>query len=355
MGIVGDHDDGLAVLAVEGLEQAEDLIARLAVQVPGRFIAQQQGRIGHDGAGQADPLLFAAGKRPRIVPAAVGHTGQLQGGCDVPFPLRFRERGEQERQFDVAIRRQDGQEIVKLEHESDVFGPPRRQGPIAELIDALTADRDGTARRPVQPSDQVQQGGFARSRRPHQRQEFAFRRGQAETGMLSGLLRTTPKGLLHVLDANQRFVVDIHRLISVTRAPSARLSGPSTTTRSPLFRPATMLISSSFERPTVTDRRSIRPSRQTQTTWRPASTRTAVLGNSKPWAATSPAAPRNATFTPMSGRMRGSSFSNPTRTLTVAFCRSAVGIMAMTLQGIGQSGYESRVASTRCPASTRLM
>ena len=45
-----------------------------------------------------------------------------------------------------------------------------------------------------------------------------------------------------------------------------------------------------------------------------------------------------ATFTPICGRMRGSSFSTPTRTLTVAFWRSAVGMMAITLRGIVQSG-----------------
>ena len=57
----------------------------------------------------------------------------------------------------------------------------------------------------------------------------------------------------------------------------------------------------------------------------------------------------------MSGKMRGSSFSKPTRTFTVAFCRSAAGMMAMTFAGIFQSGYESSVASTRWSDSTRLM
>jgi hypothetical protein len=48
--------------------------------------------------------------------------------------------------------------------------------------------------------------------------------------------------------------------------------------------------------------------------------------------------PRNVTFTPMSGRMRGSSRSKAARTFTVAFCRSAVGITVRTLAGICQSG-----------------
>src|SRR5690606_23416925 len=35
LGVMGDHDDGLAVLAVELLQQAEDLFRRLPVQVAG--------------------------------------------------------------------------------------------------------------------------------------------------------------------------------------------------------------------------------------------------------------------------------------------------------------------------------
>ena len=60
--IVRDHDDGLAVLAVERLEQAEDFVAGLAVEIAGRLVAEQQRRIGDDGARDADALLFAAGK-----------------------------------------------------------------------------------------------------------------------------------------------------------------------------------------------------------------------------------------------------------------------------------------------------
>ena len=58
---------------------------------------------------------------------------------------------------------------------------------------------------------------------------------------------------------------------------------------------------------------------------------------------------------PMFDRMRGSSSSKPMRTLTVAFCRSAVGTMLMTWLGMTQSGYASSVASVFCPACTRLM
>ena len=69
--IVGDHDDRLAVLAVERLQQVEDLVARLAIEIAGRLVAEQQRRVGDDRARDADALLLAAGQLPRIVVRAV--------------------------------------------------------------------------------------------------------------------------------------------------------------------------------------------------------------------------------------------------------------------------------------------
>src|SRR5690348_8899287 len=60
LGIVRHHDDGLAVLAVEPLQQRQHFFRRLAVEVAGRLVADQQGRIGNDRARNGDALLLAA-------------------------------------------------------------------------------------------------------------------------------------------------------------------------------------------------------------------------------------------------------------------------------------------------------
>src|SRR3989304_5051475 len=59
--VMGDHDDGLAMLPVELLQQAEDLLGGLAVEVAGRFVADQEGRVGDDRPGDCPALLLAAG------------------------------------------------------------------------------------------------------------------------------------------------------------------------------------------------------------------------------------------------------------------------------------------------------
>ena len=79
------------MLAVERLEQVEDLVARLAVEVARGFVAEQQRGIGDDGARDADALLLAAGELPRVVPRAVGEADHAERGRDVLLALRRRE------------------------------------------------------------------------------------------------------------------------------------------------------------------------------------------------------------------------------------------------------------------------
>src|SRR4051794_8013977 len=48
LGIVRHHHNRLAVVAVERLQQGQDLLGRLTVEVARRFVADQQRRVGHD-------------------------------------------------------------------------------------------------------------------------------------------------------------------------------------------------------------------------------------------------------------------------------------------------------------------
>ena len=76
--VVRHHDDGLAVLAVERLQQVEHLVAGLAIEVARRLVAEQQCRVGDDRARDADALFLAAGQLPRIVLRPFGEPHDLQ-------------------------------------------------------------------------------------------------------------------------------------------------------------------------------------------------------------------------------------------------------------------------------------
>src|SRR6266850_4015696 len=59
--IVCDHENGLAMLPVESLQQIEYFVAGLAIQITSWLVTEQQCRVGHNRASDPDPLLFAAG------------------------------------------------------------------------------------------------------------------------------------------------------------------------------------------------------------------------------------------------------------------------------------------------------
>jgi hypothetical protein len=58
--IVRDDDEGLAEVAVQPREQVHHASGGLAIEVAGRLVREQDGRIGHDRAGDRDALLLTS-------------------------------------------------------------------------------------------------------------------------------------------------------------------------------------------------------------------------------------------------------------------------------------------------------
>src|SRR6188508_106295 len=172
--IVRNHDDGLAMPLVQRLQQVQDLVARLPVEITRRLVAEQQRRVRHDRARDADALLLAAGELARPVLRAILQADEAQGRLDALAPLAAREPRQQQRQLDVALGREHRQQVVHLEDEADVVRAPACERAVAHRIDALACDLERAAARPVEAADQVQQRRLAGARRPHQREEVAF-------------------------------------------------------------------------------------------------------------------------------------------------------------------------------------
>ena len=75
--VVGDQDDR-AARRVELVEEGHDLGARMAVEVAGRLVGEDQRGFGDERAGDGDALLLAAGQLGRLVVEPVAQPEALE-------------------------------------------------------------------------------------------------------------------------------------------------------------------------------------------------------------------------------------------------------------------------------------
>ena len=75
--------------------------------------------------------------------------------------------GQQERQLDVFQSGQHRDQVVSLEDETDIVGPPTSDLRLAQVAEVLSVHKYLAARGAIEPGDQVQEGRLARARRAH--------------------------------------------------------------------------------------------------------------------------------------------------------------------------------------------
>ena len=75
-GVLLDDEDGEAVLAVQALEDLEDLADDHRREPERRLVEHQQARARHQRAAEGEHLLLAAGERPGRLPLALGEPGE---------------------------------------------------------------------------------------------------------------------------------------------------------------------------------------------------------------------------------------------------------------------------------------
>src|ERR1043166_4908064 len=316
--VVRDHDDGLAMLAIERLKQIQNLVAGFAVQIARGFVAEQQSRVGDNRARDAHSLLLAPGELAGIMSCAMGQADDAQRGRHVIFPLGLSQVRQEQRQLHVALRREPRKQVVGLEDKADVPGAPGGELALGQVAHLLPREADAATGRAVQPANQIQQRAFARPRRAHEREEFALGHFQMQVRQHLNILRAAMEDFFDAVQIHQRavsFCGFAHGFFSFTRSPFFNPAGGFTTTRSPAETPALITDSSPPGLLTVTARRSARPFCTTQTTSRPSCCwRAAFVTATVRLAAGAPASvSRTPPFTLISGKIRGSSSSKPTR------------------------------------------
>ncbi len=138
------------------------------IERAGGFVAQQHGRALGNGARDRHPLLLAARELGRKMVLALTQPDPLQR-------LRGRHRvgGDVGHQLHVFQRRQAGDEVIELEHETDRGASEARQLGFLGRAQVVALTLHLTAAGSVQPAQDVEQGRFAAARGPQQHHELA--------------------------------------------------------------------------------------------------------------------------------------------------------------------------------------
>ena len=171
--IVRHHHNRFVEAFIQPLQNLQDFRCRITVEVAGRFVGENQRGIADDGASDGYTLLLSARQLLGQVMDAILKSHELERGHHVIAALLRRHPGQQQRQLDILKRRQHRNQVESLKNIADVSVAPLGGLPIVQAKNVFTHHQQFAGTGAVNGCDHVQQGGLARSGRPHQRQELA--------------------------------------------------------------------------------------------------------------------------------------------------------------------------------------
>ncbi|MNT02675.1 hypothetical protein D3C72_1371810 [compost metagenome] len=154
-------------------QDADDLLAALAVERAGGLVGQDDLAAVHQRARDAHALLLAARKLARPV---LGAVFQAQARKQLTRPRVARRAlgaGIDGGHLDVAGGRQVLHEVVALEDEAEVLAPQRGERVAVERADVLARHGVGAGARPVEAAEDVHERRLARARGADDGQHFA--------------------------------------------------------------------------------------------------------------------------------------------------------------------------------------
>src|ERR1700739_313664 len=253
---------------------------------------------------------------------AIGKPHHRERGFDVGAALGLREFRQQQRQFHILKRREHRDEVVHLKDEPDMAGAPFRQLARRHVRDFIAGNGDLSACRDVQTAQEVEQSSLARAAGSHEGNKLTLRHVEIQALQDVDFLATPAIRFVEITNLNETGLtataIDFdHRERSYfwicTDWPSLSVAGPFTTTITSGGMPARISMSEPRTAPVFTARRSTVSPLSTKTNLELLSWRTAFCGTSATAGDSSSfffpdffSFSRKVTFTPISGRMRGS-------------------------------------------------
>ena len=172
---------------IELLEQVHDLGGQFGVEVAGGFVGKQDAGPVHDGAGNADALLFAARQHQRVHLLFLQQTNLVQRCTHAAVGLVLRIALNLQRQGNILEHGAVEQQLVILKHHADaaaVVGDLLVRQPAK----VLAVHHDLSLAGLLHHHQQLQQGALAGAGATGQERHFAI--FEPEADLVQGLVAT---------------------------------------------------------------------------------------------------------------------------------------------------------------------
>ena len=169
--VVGDHQHGGSQI-VDLLQQRHDFKGALRVQIAGRLVGDDGGRIVHQRAGNGKSLLLAAGHLIGMAVHLAFQTDQLQHVGNPLFDLGLLRAHDPHGKGHVLIDRHFFDQAVILKHDADRAAQVGNFA-LANSFQRIAVDVDGAGGGLQLAGDELDDGGLTGTGRTDQEAELA--------------------------------------------------------------------------------------------------------------------------------------------------------------------------------------
>jgi hypothetical protein len=209
-------------LRVELREQLHDVFTGFGIERASGLVGQNQLRLVHQRAGNGYALLLPARQLRGRVRTALAQTHPVQRGLCAQAPLGRTDPGIQHGQGHVLQRAGARQQVELLKHKTNAPVAYGRELVLRHSVDRFTGQVVMPARGQIQTTQNIHQGGLARTRGAHDGDKLAFGNVQRHAAQRVHGLVTHGVGLDEVACLDQR-VWGSHAVQNGMRGPDGPL------------------------------------------------------------------------------------------------------------------------------------
>ena len=155
------------------VDEAEDREAGRGVEVARRLVGHEDRRIRDERPRDRHTLLLPAAQLARSMPGAVAEADPVEHGQGAIPAVGARDPLIEERDLDVLRDRELGDQVERLEDESDPPAADAAERAVLEIRDLLAVEPVVAARRAIEAAEDVHERGLPGARRTHDRHVLA--------------------------------------------------------------------------------------------------------------------------------------------------------------------------------------